>query len=118
DDFNHDEMALRVERLRDDGFERARLVDCPGLGHALPPPERLAEALRLVDEPARVRRAGETAEARELLRAYLAGHAAPAAATPADRAALRRVMDAAPFSEPAWQALALLGGEERPGGGQ
>jgi hypothetical protein len=107
-DFNYKEMVERQQGMESDGYRNMRLFSYPDMAHVMPTPPRFAEALRWVDEPWRQVRDAERQAAAALLGAYLANRDEPAPATDADRAALRDVVEAGPWTEPAWQALALL----------
>jgi predicted esterase len=99
-DGNQDYIRRALRVMEGDGLD-VRLFDYAGMGHEMATPERFAEALRWVDEPARTRGAEREARAAALMK--------EAAAEPSRRAELlERAMDAAPLSATAWRAWDAL----------
>ncbi len=79
----------------------------PGMAHQMGSPDVMLESLRWIDEPAREAEAKEAADAQALLdrvKASLNG-VAPGTKTQAE---LRSVIEKAPWSAPAWEAVKLL----------
>lgn len=113
-DFNYREMAERARLLEDDGFESVRFFEYADMAHEMPTPGRFAETLRWVDEPYRARREELRSAAVRGLAEYLAGRDESRPPNAGERAALTAIIEAAPWTEPAWEALELLRG----GGGQ
>ncbi len=107
-DFNFREMQARQALLEADGFANIRFFSYPDMAHVMPTASRFSEAIRWVDEPYRRARRAEAAEASSALSAYRRGRGQAAPASDADREALRRVIETAPWSEAAWEALDLL----------
>jgi hypothetical protein len=109
-DFNFIEARARVEQLRRDNFT-ARLFDIPGLGHTMPPPAALRDALAWIDHPVTSRREQQAEAAGRLLDSIPAEVLENPAAelTERQRRTLERVTEVAPWTEPAWTAAARLG---------
>lgn len=110
-DFN-DENSRAQYRL----LERERMpvrLFLYDMGHEVPAPDRVADIIRWIDEPARERRAADLFEARETLDAYFDAYGPDTRAPDAKaRAMLTEVMESAPWTRPAWAALELLGRPE------
>lgn len=106
-DGNYLSIVGAVEVLKRDGVP-VRLFSYDDMGHELPTAARFAEAAQFIDEPWRSARAAEIERAQRLFDAYTARWGDGPAADPAARQALVRVTQAAPWSEPAWRAAALL----------
>ncbi|KAA0216208.1 MAG: hypothetical protein DYG94_05810 [Leptolyngbya sp. PLA3] len=100
-DGNFAEMKARLDLLSRDGMD-VRLVEQPGMGHEMPAPETFAQAMRWVDEPAREAMAKAGEEGAQLLRR------AHAAEGEARERLLMRVIETAPWSDAAWEAIDLL----------
>jgi predicted esterase len=98
-DFNYEEMLKRSALLEADGFEHVHFFTYPDMAHRMPTPERFAEALRWVDEPYWQRRNQQITKAESLL-----------AVGPWDEATLHLVIETAPWSDAAWQALERMRG--------
>ncbi|MEQ8771067.1 MAG: PHB depolymerase family esterase [Phycisphaerales bacterium] len=113
EDFNAREMRERTRMFVEDGLQVV-LDDYPGMGHAMPTPERFGDAMRWVDEPWRERRAANASLARSLLEAYRAEHGGGPPETPEAREALVVITRTGPWSDAAWQAAEWLG-HDRPG---
>lgn len=107
-DFNYEEMRARTAALEADDFD-VRLFEYADMGHVMPTPERIREALRWIDAPYRHLRQQEIGAAQMLLAAYFEDRADPIPRTQADREALIEVIRAGPWSESAWRALEMLG---------
>jgi predicted esterase len=101
-DGNYEHITLAIKLMLKDRLD-VRLFDVPGMGHEFASAESIAEALTWVDEPAREARDARIAESRALL-----DDARAATDASTRRALARRAMDAAPWTEPAWDALDLL----------
>lgn len=102
-DFNFREISVRIEDMRRDGID-VRLVNQPGMGHEMPTPETFADALRWVDEPAQKTMDEAVEKAWKILER--AGKEVGERRTQL----LERVMETAPWSEPAWEAYSALKG--------
>jgi dienelactone hydrolase len=109
-DYNYKEMVERAALLEADGFGNVRFFVYPDMAHEMPTPRRFTDALGWLDEPFRVLRDAETAAAAALLDAYLDGRDDEAPRTDDDRATLRLVIEAGPWSDAAWRALELSRG--------
>lgn len=105
-DFNHDAIIATAKLLTADGLA-VRVFDYPDMGHDLPMPERFADALRWVDEPARALRDKELADATALVTKAAIDPDKPP--TPDQRVMLVEVTRLAPWSAPAWRAARALG---------
>lgn len=102
-DFNFTEISVRIADLQQDGLD-VRLVDQQGMGHEMPTPTTFAEALAWVDEPA-VQAAAEAHEkAGKLL------ERAKSEDGERRQRLLIRIIDDAPWSDAAWEAIDLLKG--------
>jgi predicted esterase len=106
-DGNQLEMTNATEIMQRHGLP-VRLFDHESMGHELAKPEHFREALSWVDEPYQSSRRKEIEDAKRLLDAYTSKHEDRSPASPADRAALLKVMQAGPWTEPAWKAWGLL----------
>ena len=108
-DFNFTESRARIAALGREGYT-ARLFDVPNLAHTMPPREPLADAINWVDRAVAERRRNAALSAQGLLDQIPQERRTPdATLTARERRALERVTIIAPWSEPAWQAAALLG---------
>ncbi len=105
-DFNEPEMSRRARMMQKDGIN-IQLDVIEGMAHAMPTPERFAEALRWVDEPRRQAIAQAARAARDALDAI-----DPDATPQRRREALIEVTRIAPWSDPAWEAATQLGFEK------
>jgi hypothetical protein len=112
-DFNRDEIAALAQAHSGDGLQ-IKVIDDPMMRHEMAPPDRFAEALRWVDEPAQAAldAAAKTADA-ELkgVRARF-GDGPPRNAQ--HRKALEGVLAAGPWTPAAWTAHDLLAAGDRP----
>lgn len=99
-DFNFVEIT-RAARIYEQAKCQIRVFSTPEMGHQMPTPQQLGEALRWIDEPAAVARGGAIVEARRRLSVCEHG-------SEGERSALLEVMTIAPWSEPAWEAAARL----------
>jgi poly(3-hydroxybutyrate) depolymerase len=113
-DGNQAHTLAAISLMKADGLA-VKEYDYPDLAHEYPSPERFLAALRWVDEPARDRRASESAAAAALLETFKksdTGRLDPRAR----RRALVEVTAAGPWSDAAWEAAELLGlvGEAAP----
>lgn len=106
-DFNQVPVRQGAALLQRDGLT-VKLYDDPNMGHEMPRPDHLTEALTWVDEPYRKARDRELSEAAKAMEAYRKryGERAP---DEAGRRALFKVMEAGPWTESAWEAAAQLG---------
>lgn len=102
-DGNYAEMKARLDLLSRDGQD-VRLFEQAGMGHEMPTAETFAEAMRWVDEPARAAATKAAEEGAEILRR------AKAATGEARERLLTRAIEAAPWSQAAWEAMDLLRG--------
>lgn len=100
-DFNEPEILARSAELSSDGIDITTEV-VPGMGHTMPTPERFAEALRWVDQPASVAAEQGRSDAKRLLQSIGPDHPDPAPS-------LIEVTRLAPWSQTAWQAAERLG---------
>jgi hypothetical protein len=108
-DYNYREMVERQRRLEADGFSGIRFFAWDDMGHEMPSPQRFAEAMRWVDEPLRKRRAeADAAAAAQLLEYLTSRRDDPRPADEHDRQTLRGIVEAAPWSRAAWDALRWL----------
>jgi hypothetical protein len=92
--------------MKGDGLT-VRLDDFDGMGHEMATPERFADSLSWVDEPARTKREQAVARASEMMIGLRVAKPTDVEAIAGQRAALAQVMQLAPFSEPAWEAAEL-----------
>ncbi|MBK7405256.1 MAG: prolyl oligopeptidase family serine peptidase [Phycisphaerales bacterium] len=107
-DFNHPEICNAVRMAKGEGLA-FQLFDYEGMGHEMPTPEHFAEAMRWVDEPARLAAAASESEAQSMLEGYARRFEDQPADSPAQRRILERIVALAPWSPPAWRACQLLG---------
>lgn len=101
-DFNYEPIRAGVALFEKDKLS-VRLFDVPGLGHEMPGPEALREAVAWIDEP------GRAARFKAEERATAAADALPSEPEPR-RQALRALVLAHPWTRAAWAALDELGG--------
>lgn len=106
EDGNQDYIQRALAIMKGDGLT-VRLDDFEGMEHEMATPERFADALRWVDEPARTKRDQAVARAAELMTGLRVAKATDVESIAAQRAALAQVMQLAPFSEPSWEAAEL-----------
>jgi predicted esterase len=107
-DFNEPEMVIRQELLERDGIDmRLDIID--GMAHTMPTSEQFSSALDWVDQPRRTVMVQDFKEAKKLLANFNKVHPTPDASDPAQRHALAEIITLAPWTEPAWDAAALLG---------
>jgi hypothetical protein len=104
-DFNQPEITAAAQILRGEGVQ-AKVFVFAGLGHELPTAEQFSEAFSWVDEPYQKVRQGELEAGERALRS--AGEADGPAKSEADRAALMRVTEVAPWTPAAWRAIERL----------
>lgn len=107
-DFNQPEITAAAQILRGEGVQ-AKVFMFMGLGHDLPSAEQFAEAFAWVDDPYQKVRVAEVEAGERALKA--AGGPEGEAKADAERAALARVTDVAPWTPAAWRAVERL---ERP----
>jgi hypothetical protein len=107
-DFNEVEIQQATAILRLDGLS-IKLFDDAKMGHELPKPEHFLEALSWVDEPAKTKLAAEREAAAKALEAYTTKHNSDPPKDEPSRRLLYKVMEAGPWTPPAWQAAELLG---------
>ncbi len=106
EDANQDYVRRALAIMKGDGLT-VRLDDFEGMGHQMATPERFADSLSWVDEPARTKREQAVARASELMTGLRVAKPTDVEAIAVQRAALAQVMQLAPFSEPAWEAAEL-----------
>lgn len=106
-DFNQGEIQAAATAMRGDGLQ-ARTFEAVDLGHELPKPELLAEALAWIDEPFQQVRRGEIEQAERALKAALARIGDRSALNDADREALMKVTEIGPWTPAGWRAVELL----------
>jgi predicted esterase len=109
-DFNQQEIVAAAQILRGVGVQ-AKVFDFPGMGHELPSPEGFAEAFKWVDEPYQKLRKGEIEAGERAMRAAVGTGGEFKVKNDADRAALMRVTEVAPWTPSAWRAVELLDGK-------
>lgn len=107
-DFNYMEITNAVRMMRRENLS-VQLFEYPDMAHQLPTAERFADALRWVDEPARLARERSAAEAQALLVSYLRKFGETPVSALAQRRILERVATIGPWSPAAWRACELLG---------
>ena len=84
------------------------------MGHTMPTSARFYDAMAWVDEPWREHRRESISKAKELLEAFKAGfNEGPASKLPKAREMLVEITRMAPWSEPAWEAAAILEGMDQ-----
>lgn len=114
-DFNQAEINAAAQILRAQGVD-VRVFDHVDMGHELPTPERFSEALAWVDEPWRTMWKEREQRGERELRATLSRLKAEGRPrNDADRTALMRITEVAPWTSAAWRAIDLLDGHA-PGG--
>lgn len=106
-DFNFVAIDRIIHAIASDGFP-ARLFDYDDMGHNHPRPERFTNVLEWVDEPWKTAQADALDRAATMLEGYKSRQTGPPT-SPAQREALIRITQLAPWSAPAWEAAALLG---------
>ena len=109
-DFNQPEMSIRQGLLKRDGIDM-RLDIIEGMAHAMPTAGQFSSALDWVDEPRRDEIASQLREAESLIKEYSAQFGDTYPETPASRKSLIRIMELAPWSDPALRASSILGFE-------
>ena len=107
-DFNYEQMRAYAEIYKRDGFQ-LRFFEQDGMGHEMPSPEVLVEALRWVDQPYQTKRAEATQRVQDLLDAYIEDVGERTPRNEDERARLIDVTNVGAWTEPAWRAAALLG---------
>ncbi|MFG0285677.1 MAG: hypothetical protein ACF8R7_14760 [Phycisphaerales bacterium JB039] len=107
-DRNFLEMQGAVEIMAADRIP-IRLFAYDDMGHTMPTPQRFAEVARWVDAPARENRAELRARATGMLERAAAAGGEPL--RPDQTALLLRVIDEAPWTPEAWEAIGRLGVE-------
>lgn len=100
-DFNLGEVQGFARVYVGDGLN-VRVIDLKGLGHEFPPAAEFTAAVRWVDEPAAARDVPRLSKARDLF------EQAALQQGEARCALLQEVTIAAPWTEPAWKAAAML----------
>lgn len=106
-DFNHANTTAGMRILNADNME-ARLFSYDDMGHELPRADRFAEVLRWVDEPARLERQRDIERADAALKVYIDAAGKRSPENLRERKLLEKVVETAPWTEPAWQALDWL----------
>lgn len=106
-DFNQGEIQAAATAMRGEGLQ-VKSFEALDLGHELPKPALFAEALNWVDEPYRKVRRAEIEKADRALQTALAKIGDRTSLNDADREALMRVTEIAPWSVPAWTAVERL----------
>ena len=106
-DFNYENTLACARVMERDGLD-IRVFDYEDMGHTLPIPERFTEAFTWMDEPYRKERTEGVDKATRLLDAYLERFDREPPTVPRQFKDLRAVIDAAPWSEAAWEAVAIL----------
>lgn len=104
-DFNHPHALATCQAMNRDGLT-TKAWAIPGLGHALPDADQYAEALRWVDEPARLAKAERDKKGHDMA---LAIDVMPGPISDAQRKQLYAIMEQAPWSPAAWIAAERLG---------
>lgn len=107
-DYNYRIIANACHIMERDGLA-VRLFEYEDMAHTLPTPERFAEAIGWVDEPARDRRDKAWEEAREALEGYELKFADVPVTTDSQRRILEQITVTGPWSPAAWRACELLG---------
>lgn len=107
-DFNEVEMQRATAILKRDGMH-IKLLDDAKLGHEMPTTEQFLECLTWVDEPNVVKRDAEKVAAEKAMEPYTAKYGAAAVKDEQGRRLLYKVMEAGPWTTPAWQAAERLG---------
>ncbi|MFZ4573720.1 MAG: hypothetical protein ACOYN0_04940 [Phycisphaerales bacterium] len=102
-DFNYPHIKPCTELMRLHGF-KAKFIDVPEMGHSLPPPERFAEAMDWIDEPAR--KAAKELDERitEMMKSLPADE-------PKRTETLVEITRLAPWTASAWEAARLMAGQ-------
>ncbi|MCA9311942.1 MAG: prolyl oligopeptidase family serine peptidase [Phycisphaerales bacterium] len=106
-DFNYENTLSKARGIEHDGFS-VLVFEYEDMGHTLPTEARFTEALGWVDEPARRRRAEESARAARLLEECSERRGDALADNPGHRKELAAVIEAGPWSDAAWEAVARL----------
>lgn len=106
-DFNYEEIRVRARQLIDDGLT-VRLFDYPDMGHTMPTPERFYDALSWVDEPHRQARDEAIDRATRAMDEFRQRFGESGPLPEAGAELLRDITRIAPWSEPAWEAAAIL----------
>jgi dienelactone hydrolase len=107
-DFNYAEMRGRMATLQREGFQNMRFFSDPEMGHAMPKAEHFDEALSWVDAFYQRARQRSESTSRHEFDAYRQDRDDLAPAGLEDRDALRRIIEAHPWTEAARDALKLL----------
>lgn len=107
-DFNQPEMSIRQGLLKDDGIDM-RLDIIEGMAHTMPTSAQFASALDWVDEPRRDSMVESFKEAKSLMAQYTQRFGESQPTTPAARKSLIKIITLAPYTDPAWEAAAILG---------
>ena len=107
-DFNYVEMKARSARLSNEGFKLVRFFEYEDMGHEMPTPQRFADALRFIDTPYQQRHTRRQAQATLALTECLEHHDAARPPTKSEQTALLAIIREYPWTDAAWDALALL----------
>jgi hypothetical protein len=107
-DFNELEIQQAASIYQRDGVP-LRLFDHETMGHQLPAPKDLREALLWVDEPYRRLRAAETEAGAKALDEYKTKVGQRPPSTPSERRLLLKAIESGPWTPAAWEAAAVLG---------
>jgi hypothetical protein len=108
-DANGVVIRQAAKRMAEDGVP-IRVFDFPELGHQMPSATQFAQALRWVDGPRSAALAKQAEAARAALDVYVRKFGSGAPANEKQRAELVRVTELGPWSEAAWEAVAMLRG--------
>jgi len=111
-DFNEPEMSIRQGMLENDGI-KMRLDIIEGMAHTMPTSDQFADAFDWVDEPRRDAMIESFKEAKSLMSQYREEFGENHPSTPASRKMLISIIELAPWTDPAWEAAAILGYERQ-----
>ena len=107
EDFNHSEILAAADIMRGHGVN-IRVFDFEKLGHQMPSADEFLGALKWVDQPWQDAWVKNTQAAGALLEKYKSKRGDIPPPDDKARAELYKVIDTAPWSDPAWEAASLI----------
>lgn len=105
-DFNYNQCAASVHFLQSQRID-AKLFEDPNMAHEMPAPQQFLDAIKWVDEPYQMQINTEIKQAAKLLNQYLENNGEQKPKNTQDKQLLIRIMETAPWTEPAWTAFEI-----------